>query len=200
MSPQRRRPGEGSVFKYKTADDVTRFGIKFDAPSADGQRRQVMRRRDSNGKPWLDRDAANAALREAMRGISPTRSWACLVPECRRRSVTEAPVLLCADHRDLLVNQVTGKRRGVHAPVVYFARNGSRVKIGWTANLQARMERLSLRMSAAVLTLPGGPELERDLHGQFAASHIEGEWFELTPDLESFINAQLASGDGQEAA
>jgi integrase len=45
---------------------VTRFGIKFDVPSADGRRRQVMRRRDGNGRPWLDRDAAVAALRDAL--------------------------------------------------------------------------------------------------------------------------------------
>ena len=67
MTARRRRPpGEGSVFEYQTAAGVTRFGIKFDAPSADGQRRQVMRRRDVNGQPWLDRDAAVAALREAV--------------------------------------------------------------------------------------------------------------------------------------
>jgi hypothetical protein len=153
----------------------------------------VVRRRDPNGLPWLTYEDAAGALREAKRGISPARSWACLVPECRRRSVTESPVLLCADHRDLLVNQVTGKRRGVHSPVVYFARNGSRIKIGWTTNLKGRMASLSLPISAVAITLPGGPELETDLHGQFCDSHIEGEWFELTPDLEAFISANLAA-------
>jgi integrase len=65
MTARRRRPpGEGSVFEYQTRAGVTRFGIKFDAPSADGQRRQVMRRRDANGQPWLDRSAAAAALRD----------------------------------------------------------------------------------------------------------------------------------------
>ena len=63
---KRRSPGEGSVVEYRTRDGVTRFGIKFDAPSADGQRHQVMRRRDANGQPWLDRAAAAAALRDAI--------------------------------------------------------------------------------------------------------------------------------------
>jgi len=63
---RRRPPGEGSVFEYQTGAGVTRFGIKFDAPSADGQRRQVMRRRDANGQPWLTREAAVAALRDAL--------------------------------------------------------------------------------------------------------------------------------------
>jgi integrase len=67
MTARRRRPpGEGSVFEYQTAGGVTRFGVKFDAASADGQRHQVMRRRDANGQPWLDRDAAVDALRDAL--------------------------------------------------------------------------------------------------------------------------------------
>lgn len=68
MSRRRRPPGEGSVFEYATKGrpGVVRFGIKFDLPSPDGSRRQVMRRRDANGQPWLTYDAAVAALREAL--------------------------------------------------------------------------------------------------------------------------------------
>ncbi len=65
MTARRRRPpGEGSVSEYRLADGTVRFRIKFDAPSASGKRHQVMRRRDANGKPWLDREAATSALRE----------------------------------------------------------------------------------------------------------------------------------------
>jgi hypothetical protein len=54
MTARRRRPpGEGSVFEYKTRAGVVRYGIKFDTPSDDGKRHQVMRRRDANGQPWL---------------------------------------------------------------------------------------------------------------------------------------------------
>ena len=67
MSARRRRPpGEGSVFEYQTKAGVTRYGIKFDAPSADGRRRQVMRRCDANSQPWLTREAAVTALRDAL--------------------------------------------------------------------------------------------------------------------------------------
>ncbi len=67
MTARRRRsPGEGSVFQFQTRAGVTRFGIKFDVPAADGKRRQVMRRVDANGQPWLDREAAVAALRDAL--------------------------------------------------------------------------------------------------------------------------------------
>lgn len=67
MTARRRRPpGEGSVFEYKLADGTLRYGIKFDAPTPDGERKQVLRRIDSNGQPWLDRDSATAALRESV--------------------------------------------------------------------------------------------------------------------------------------
>lgn len=65
MTARRRRPpGEGSIFEYKLKDGTVRYGIKFDAPSEDGERHQVMRRRDANGQPWLDRESAATALRE----------------------------------------------------------------------------------------------------------------------------------------
>ena len=67
MTARRRRPpGDGSVFEYQTRAGVSRFGIKFDAPSADGRRHQVMRRRDPNGRPWLTREDATSALRDAV--------------------------------------------------------------------------------------------------------------------------------------
>ncbi len=67
MTARRRRPrGEGGVFEYRTAAGAVRFGIKFDLPSPDSRRRQVMRRRDQNDQPWLTHDGAVAALREAL--------------------------------------------------------------------------------------------------------------------------------------
>lgn len=68
MTARRRRPaGTGSVFSYKLADGTSRWGYKFDGPStADGTRKPVFRRRDVNGQPMLDKDAAEAALREQL--------------------------------------------------------------------------------------------------------------------------------------
>lgn len=48
----------------------------------------------------------------------------CLVPRCRRQASIEPPVLLCQDHRDLLVAQATKRRPYVHDPLGYFVRNG----------------------------------------------------------------------------
>lgn len=67
MTAKRRRPpGEGGVFEYRTKGGVTRFGIKFDLPSLDGRRRQVLRKLDADGRPWLAYEDAAAALRVAL--------------------------------------------------------------------------------------------------------------------------------------
>jgi integrase len=67
VTARRRRPaGEGSVVEYKTKVGVTRYGIKFMLPLGDGRSRQVMRRVDANRQPWLTREAAADALREAL--------------------------------------------------------------------------------------------------------------------------------------
>src|SRR5579875_836277 len=70
----RRSPGEGHVFEYATRAG-TRFGIKFDIRTESGQRRQVLRRRDSDGRPWLTKKAALKGLREALADVS-RGNWA----------------------------------------------------------------------------------------------------------------------------
>lgn len=85
------------------------------------------------------------------------------------------------DHENLLAVDV-------HDPVVYFVANGGRVKIGYTTNLAGRLAMLTLRADNVLLTLAGGPELERALHARFAA-HRQGntEWFDMAPELFRFI-------------
>lgn len=118
-------------------------------------------------------------------------AW-CIVPECGSSAVTEPPVLLCADHRDLLLVQLGRKKPGVHDPLVYFIRNGTRIKIGWTTNLKARLSSLSLPPGAVALTVPGGPETEDVMHARFAGARVgRTEWFEAVPELESFIAARV---------
>ena len=188
----RRGRGEGSIYhdagrgRYVGVLDVTGPG------SGKRTRRKVSATTKTGVRTKLDalrRELADAGAAgpTAGRGAPPgsRRSWDCLVPDCFARSVTKAPVLLCADHRDLLLAQ-HGKAKA-HDPVVYFLRNGNRVKIGWTTNLQGRIRSLSLPMSAVLATMPGGPAQESDMHGRFASAHIEHEWFEFTPDIEAFV-------------
>lgn len=125
----------------------------------------------------------------------------CLVPRCQRHSATEPPVLLCEDHRDLAVAQATKRRPHVHEPLVYFVRNGSRIKIGWTTNIKGRMTALALPMSAVELTIPGGPAEEDMMHSRFHASRISRtEWFESTEELEDFIRQTCAEQEQGSAA
>lgn len=87
-----------------------------------------------------------------------------------------------------IVRDVNGPGR--HDPVVYFLRNGERVKIGYTVNLYDRVTSLSLRRSDILLLLDGGRALESAMHRRFHDYRIRGEWFELAGELRSFIEAR----------
>ena len=141
---------------------------------------------------WQDggreRTRAFAKRTEAEWFIAHLSGIFCLVYRCGKSAVTEPPVLLCADHRDMLIQQVTRKRPKVHGQVVYFIRNGNRVKIGWTTNLRKRLESLSLPVSTVALLQPGGPDVEDMLHRRFGRTRIDGsEWFESSEAIESYI-------------
>lgn len=78
-----------------------------------------------------------------------------------------------------------------HEPVVYFIANGGKVKIGYTTNLKNRLSSLALRADSVLVALDGGPDLERALHGHFAARRSGNtEWFELAPDIFRYIAAR----------
>ena len=114
----------------------------------------------------------------------------CMVPKCGHSAFTEPPVLLCRDHVDMVLVQLGRQRPAVHPELVYFIRNGSRVKIGWTTNLKSRLSSLSLPADAVALTIPGGPDTEKMMHRRFAAARVaRTEWFEAVPELEAFIAA-----------
>lgn len=76
---------------------------------------------------------------------------------------------------------------GPPAPVVYYIRNQQRIKIGWTSNLRRRVHGLTYDEILAVE--PGGVELEKMRHQQFAADRFgrRGEWFQISDSLTSHI-------------
>jgi hypothetical protein len=81
--------------------------------------------------------------------------------------------------------------RGQHAPVVYFIRNGNRIKIGTTTDLYQRVRRLALRTDHVALILPGSRDTERSLHRRFAALRVGNtEWFRDQAPLSDFITTQ----------
>lgn len=89
-----------------------------------------------------------------------------------------------------------------HGTSVYFAASGSRIKIGWSARVTARLAQLQTGNPDPVrllATTPGGRALERRLHERFADARLAGEWFEATPELTTYIE-QLAVTNLRRAA
>lgn len=82
-----------------------------------------------------------------------------------------------------------------HDSIVYFIRNGDRVKIGTTRNLRGRVSGLSLRPDNVLFAVSGGVQVERALHDRFAELRIgDTEWFQFVQPIADFINDRSMSG------
>jgi|SRR5687768_16767746 len=78
---------------------------------------------------------------------------------------------------------------GPHADIVYFIRNGNRVKIGTTTNLRNRVRALSLPASNVIAIVPGGRSKEADLHTALSRLRIgRTEWFAFEHPIADLIN------------
>lgn len=82
------------------------------------------------------------------------------------------------------------KSAGFREGVVYYILFGNRIKIGTTTSLRGRLD--ALPYDEVLATEPGGFDVERMRHDQFADCRVRGEWFEPTPALLAHI-AELAS-------
>jgi hypothetical protein len=79
--------------------------------------------------------------------------------------------------------------------VVYFVRGGDAVKIGRTGNLAARLKALATASAVpleVLAALPGGRDLEVQLHRRWQHLRLKGEWFRATPDLLADIRERVA--------
>ena len=91
--------------------------------------------------------------------------------------------------------------RTKHAPLVYFIRNGNRMKIGTSTELKRRIRTLALRAENVALLLDGDRRLERQYHDQFADLRIsDTEWFAYEGALVDFVTAQIAHISRKEEA
>ena len=70
--------------------------------------------------------------------------------------------------------------------VVYYVKFGDAVKIGTSMKLNTRLD--VIPWDEVLLTEPGGYRLEKARHKKFARSHRMREWFNLTPELQQFID------------
>jgi hypothetical protein len=92
-------------------------------------------------------------------------------------------------------------RRASDGEVVYFIRAGDAVKIGRTTNLPGRLKALAtasavpLELLAAV---PGGRELETQLHKRWRHLHLRGEWFRADEALVRSAREQAAGRPARE--
>lgn len=80
--------------------------------------------------------------------------------------------------------------------MIYFitARDLGRVKIGYSEEPRSRF--IKMRTDSPVtLALErirdGGVDVERTLHARFAAYRLNGEWFNLSPEIEAYMERCL---------
>lgn len=143
----------------------------------------------------------------------PVATWCCVEfaqgKSCGRPAETNAPVPLCLPHLSAAYLFVQDKfrptthgavtrRAPVDTSVVYFARFGELIKIGFTTNLQTRMA--SVQPDEVLLTLPGGRPHERALHEVFKQHRVRGEWFRSCPEILDFIEEQKTTQVSDTAA
>lgn len=75
---------------------------------------------------------------------------------------------------------------------VYFAQSGSKVKIGWSRRVAARLADLQIGNPDPIKLIgmvPGGRARESELHRRFAHCRVSGEWFEAKPELLAYIGS-----------
>lgn len=79
-----------------------------------------------------------------------------------------------------------------HQSLVYFIRNGNRIKIGTTTDLRRRIRNLALRPENVVLLEVGGRDREREFHQRFA-KYRDGntEWFRDLGELSNYITERI---------
>ena len=140
------------------------------------------------------------AIRNARMERPDSLRISCVHPDCEKspQSEYEFPLPLCRQHliKTLMaaVETVRTAKRAygeanaekklpfgarMRIPtgnVVYYIRFGDRIKIGTTGNLTGRL--MTLPHDELLATEPGGIELEKQRHRQFAADLVAGrEWF-----------------------
>lgn len=129
---------------------------------------------------------------------------------CRNTSVPDCPVPLCVKHLGRVYHfahdHIEQARQHVHGNLqkhggqpewlssgdVYFCRFDSRIKIGFSTQIDIRM---SVLQPDELLTFaPGSRADESRLHRRFEYARVRGEWFEPVPELIEYIERVKESG------
>lgn len=93
---------------------------------------------------------------------------------------------------DLLELAQEHDAQGGEAPtgLVYFVLRGDEVKIGYTTDLNGRIQTFRTATTdpfEVLMTVPGTPALELHFHERFAERRIVREWFHYHGEVEEFI-------------
>jgi hypothetical protein len=71
-------------------------------------------------------------------------------------------------------------------PLVYLAKADRNLKIGFSNNVTSRLKQLSTGSAAPIqliAVVPGGRQLEQELHAEFSGLRTHGEWFRDTGNV-----------------
>jgi hypothetical protein len=74
---------------------------------------------------------------------------------------------------------------------VYFIKCKNKVKIGYSTNIKRRIKELATgngEKLELIYSIPGSKDTEWSLHNYFSFQHICGEWFELYPEIQMWID------------
>lgn len=109
-------------------------------------------------------------------------------PVALPKPVKQSPPMEAAGPVGEEIEDIDGLLGQHHAPVVYFLRNGTRVKIGTSRNLRPRIARLALRPDNVMRVEHGGQDYEQSLHARFDEYRVGNtEWFELRGELAAYL-------------
>jgi hypothetical protein len=82
--------------------------------------------------------------------------------------------------------------------VVYFIQEGGgAIKVGWTSDMERRLETFRTSNSSdltVLLTLPGSMALERAIQSKISSHRIRGEWFRPHADVVSIMSVLRDGG------
>lgn len=84
---------------------------------------------------------------------------------------------------------------------VYFAASNGSIKIGYSTNIPARLTAIRTGNPSEVLllgTLPGGRELEREIHAALSNYRLQGEWFKDCADVRNCLATYRSVANNRE--
>jgi hypothetical protein len=179
-----RADGEIAGIKAQARTTLARDEADFEITLERMQKRAELARRTPLALPPGPSASTFDGVAEQTIEVAQEARPAAPVEPPRKRQPPTAP----AGSDGEVVEDVASLFCSAHAPVVYFLRNGTRLKIGTSQSLRRRITSLSLRREDVIRVEHGDQQYERSLHRRFADLRVdETEWFELRGALAEYL-------------